>query len=382
MKVVIAFDSFKGSISSIEAGNAVAKGIKRFSTDIDTVVRPMADGGEGTVDALVDGLGGRIEAVQVTGPLSEKVTAKYGIIFDDTAVIEMSSAAGLYLVPKDKRNPLYTTTYGLGEMISDAIDKGIHKFLIGIGGSATNDGGAGMLQALGFELLDNNGNQIKTGAIGLKDICRISSQLIRKELKECTFSIACDVENPLCGENGCSNVFGPQKGATPVMIKDMDKWLSRYAKLSAEVSPDADPAIPGSGAAGGLGFAFRTFLGAELKSGAELVIEATKLSEYVKDADLVITGEGMLDGQTSLGKTPIGVAKLAKKYGKTVVAMAGGIGEGATKCNENGIDAFFSIVPGPCKLEDAMKSQNAVKNIENVTEQIIRLYETFKPVCY
>ena len=374
MKIVIAFDSFKGSMSSLEAGHAAAKGIRRFNSQIETKVIPMADGGEGTVSALVEGLNGKIETVTVTGPLTERISAQYGIIFGDTAVIEMSSAAGLVLVPEEKRDPLNTTTFGLGEMILDAIDKGVRKFLIGIGGSATNDGGTGMLKALGVKILDEEGNQIKNGAAGLKDIHSILADDVRQELKECTFSVACDVDNPLCGEAGCSKVFGPQKGATPEMVELMDSWLRAYADKAKEAFPDANPDFPGSGAAGGLGFAFRTFLGAKLENGAELVANATKMSEHVKDADLVITGEGMIDGQTSRGKAPIGVAKIAKKYNVPVVVLAGAIGKDAGKCNNNGIDAFFSIVPGVCSLDEAMNRDNAIRNIENTAEQVVRLY--------
>ena len=374
MKIVIAFDSFKGSLSSLEAGHAAAKGIRRFNSQIETKVILMADGGEGTVSALVEGLNGKIETVTVTGPLTERISAQYGIIFGDTAVIEMSSAAGLVLVPEEKRNPLNTTTFGLGEMILDAIDKGVRNFLIGIGGSATNDGGTGMLKALGFKILDEEGKQIKNGAAGLKDIHSIFADDVRQELKECTFSVACDVDNPLCGEAGCSKVFGPQKGATPEMVELMDSWLRAYADKAKEAFPDANPDFPGSGAAGGLGFAFRTFLGAKLENGAELVANATKMSEHVKDADLVITGEGMIDGQTSRGKAPIGVAKIAKKYNVPVVVLAGAIGKDAGKCNNNGIDAFFSIVPGACSLDEAMNRDNAIRNIENTAEQVVRLY--------
>ncbi len=374
MKIVLALDSFKGSMSSIEAGEAAAEGIKRADPDIETIVRPLADGGEGTVDALVTGMGGRYEEVTVTGPLGETVISRYGIIGDGTAVIEMSSAAGITLVPTDKRNPMKATTYGVGETIIDAIDKGCRKFIIGIGGSATNDGGAGMLQALGFEFNDEAGASIKYGAEGLRDLCSISSASAREELKECSFYIACDVKNPLCGENGCSKIYGPQKGATPDMINDMDGWLGKYAQIAKEVFSDADPNIPGSGAAGGMGFAFRTFLGATLESGIDIVIRETGLADYIKDADLVVTGEGMLDAQTAMGKAPIGVAHLAKRYNKPVIAFAGGVTEDARACNHEGIDAFFPIVRGVCTLEEAMNPEKAKRNLADTAEQVMRLW--------
>ena len=382
MKIVLAFDSFKGSISSIEAGKAAEMGIKRFDPKIETVVRPMADGGEGTTSALVEGLGGRMETVTVTGPLQEKVEAQYGIISGDMAVMEMSSAAGLTLVPKEKRNPLHTTTYGVGEMIADAIDKGIRRFLIGIGGSATNDGGVGMLQALGFEFLDGDGKPILPGAQGLKDLLTISVNTVKSGLSDCKFYVACDVDSPLCGERGCSRVFAPQKGATPEMIEEMDIWLGRYAELSKSSFPNADPDIKGSGAAGGLGFALRTFLGAELESGVDLVIKETKLEEYIKDADLVITGEGRMDAQTAMGKTPVGVARLGKKQGVPVVALVGSVGDGASECNKDGIDAIFSIVPGACTLEEAMNPENSKKYMADLAEQVISLIIRIKCLHY
>lgn len=373
MKIVAAIDSFKGSVSSIEAGNAVKEGFSRVKSDVETIVRPLADGGEGTVYAMVTGTGGHFEDIVVTGPLLEKVTCKYGIIPGNTAVIEMSGAAGITLVPQNQRNPLNTTTYGVGEVILDAINKGCRKFIIGIGGSATNDGGVGMLMALGFDFLDENGNKLKPGAIGLKDLKSISCKNACSSLPECSFQVACDVTNPLCGDNGCSAIFGPQKGATKEMIYNMDKWLSNYASLSKEVIPEADPEIPGSGAAGGLGFALRTFLGAKLESGIDIILKETSLEAYIKYADLVVTGEGMLDAQTAMGKAPVGVARLAKKYGKPVIAISGAVSEDAAECNDHGIDAFFPILRRVCTLEEAMEKDNAIKNITDTAEQILRL---------
>lgn len=374
MKVVIAIDSFKGSLTSLEAGYAAAKGIHLADPTADVQVRPLADGGEGTVDALVYGMNGKMEYVTVTGPLGTPVNGKYGLIEQDTtAVIEMSQAAGITLVSPDKRNPLYTTTYGLGEIIRHGIEKGCRRFLIGIGGSATNDGGIGMLQALGFDLLDKNGNPVPFGANGLKVLDFIGNDHVIPHLQECEFRIACDVTNTLCGSQGCSAVFGPQKGATPSMITEMDQWLSHYASLAKTHFPKADAAMPGTGAAGGLGFAFLTFMNAKLESGIQIVLKETHLEEYIKDADVVVTGEGRLDGQTAMGKAPVGVAHLAKKYGKPVIAFAGSVTPEARACNEKGIDGFFPILRGISTLEEAMLPEQAKENIKDTAEQVFRI---------
>lgn len=375
MTITVAVDSFKGSLSTFESARAVSEGIKRVLPDAKIHSCPLADGGEGTVDAVTYGGGGEKISVSVTGPLGEKVNAEYGIIASTgTAVIEMSSAAGITLVSEKDRNPLCTTTYGVGEIILDAIERGCRKFIIGIGGSATNDGGVGMLSALGFEFLDEKGNKLCHGALALRDIKEINLERADERLKECSFNIACDVKNPLCGENGCSAIYGPQKGATPEMVKDMDKWLSEFSRLTKEKISHADENYPGCGAAGGLGFAFMAYLGGKLTSGIELVIAETGLEEMVKDSDLVITGEGRLDGQTAMGKAPIGVARLAKKYGKKTIALSGAVTDDAKKCNEHGIDAFFTILRKPCSLEEAMNVENAYKNMADTVEQIIRLY--------
>ena len=375
MKAVIAIDSLKGSLSSMEAGYAIADGIRKVhGQNAEIVVRPLADGGEGTVEALVSGMNGVTQNVMVTGPLGTPVNCEYGIIESShTAVIEMSGAAGITLVPDEKRNPLYTTTYGVGEVIKDAIAKGCRRFIVGIGGSATNDGGVGMLQALGYAFLDKDGKQVLPGARGLKDITEITDAYVSPELAECKFRVACDVTNPLCGELGCSAIYGPQKGATPEMIQDMDQWLGAYAELAKERFPKADPVYPGTGAAGGMGFAFLTFTDAVLESGINIVLDETKLEDYIKDADLVITGEGRMDGQTAMGKAPVGVAKLAKKYGKKVIAFAGAVQRDARACNDAGIDAFFPILRGVVTLEEAMKNENAKLNLADTAEQVIRL---------
>lgn len=374
MKVVVAIDSLKGSLSSLEAGDAIRTGIQKVLPAAEVAVRPLADGGEGTVEALALGMGGRLEKVLVSDPLGRPVEAVYGILDESkTAIIEMSAAAGITLVHGEERNPLNTTTYGVGQMIRDAIEKGCRSFIVGIGGSATNDGGVGMLQALGYGFLNAQGTQVSFGAKGLSELVKITSDQVIPELKDCNFKIACDVTNPLCGDNGCSAIYSPQKGATPAMILNMDRWLDAYADLAAESFKNADKLYPGTGAAGGLGFAFLTFTNAVLESGISIVLKETKLEEYVKDADLVITGEGRLDGQTAMGKAPIGVANIAKKHGKKVVAFSGCVTDDATTCNQHGIDAFFPILRTVVTLDEAMDGENARKNMINTVEQVMRL---------
>lgn len=374
MKVVVAIDSLKGSLTSLEAGEAIQEGILRAISDAEVIVRPLADGGEGTVEALTRGMNGRYEKITVTDPLGRPTDAVYGILEDlHTAIIEMSAAAGITLIDAKDRNPMNTTTYGVGEMIKDAIGKGCRHFFIGIGGSATNDGGIGMLQALGYGMLDTEGKQVSLGAKGLAELVSITDEDVLPELKKCTFQIACDVKNPLCGEKGCSAVFGSQKGATPDMITQMDSWLGKYALLTANRYKKADFQYPGTGAAGGMGFAFLSYMNAELRSGVQIVLEETKLEEYVKDADIVVTGEGCLDGQSVMGKAPIGVAALAKKHHKKVIAFAGCVTEDAKVCNQNGIDAFFPILRNVVTREEAMHTDNAHRNMTDTAEQVFRL---------
>lgn len=373
-KIVVAIDSFKGSLSTFEAGKAIEEAAKEEYENVEVIISPIADGGEGTVEAIIGATNGDLVKTVVCNPLGEKIEAVYGFIpKTKTAIIEMSAAAGITLINESERNPMHTTTFGVGEMILDAISKGCRKFVIGIGGSATNDGGVGMLQALGFEFLDKNSKQVSLGAKGLKDIAKIRTENVVKELKECSFCVACDVKNVLCGNEGCSAIYGPQKGATPEMIKDMDLWLENYAKLTKEVVPTSDANTPGTGAAGGLGFALLSYLDASLMSGIELVMKETDLESHIKDADLVVTGEGRLDGQSYMGKAPIGVAKLAKKYNKMVIAFSGCVTDDATICNEHDIDAFFPIVRKPCTLEEAMNIDNAYKNLKDTAYQVFRL---------
>lgn len=378
MKVVVAIDSLKGSLSSLEAGNAIKESINEVIPGADVEVHPLADGGEGTVEALTLGMGGTIETIPVKGPIGEKVHASYGIIPQrQLAIIEMAAAAGITLIATEERNPLHTTTYGVGEMIKDAISKGCRHFIIGIGGSATNDGGAGMLQALGYALLDKDNQEISLGAQGLADLKSISTDKVIEELKECDFKIACDVTNPLCGAQGCSSIFGPQKGANEDMITKMDTWLSNYATLATSVSEKADATIEGTGAAGGLGFAFLAFTNATLEPGIDIILSEINIEKAISVADLVVTGEGRLDGQTVMGKAPIGVAKLAKKYGKKVVAFSGSVTEDAILCNQHGIDAFFPIVRRLISLDEAMSKEVAYKNMKETATQVFRLINLY-----
>ncbi len=379
MKVVVAIDSLKGSLSSLEAGEAIKAGVLKADPEAEVVVRPLADGGEGTVEALTIGMGGELQTVKVTGPFGDPVDCVYGIVESTkTAVIEMAGASGITLAPREKLNPLYATTLGVGEVIRDAIQKGCRRFIVGIGGSATNDGGIGMLQALGYGILDKDGNQVAPGAIGIKDVAQIVDDNVIPELKECSFKIACDVTNPLCGELGCSAVFGPQKGATPEMVKDMDGWLGGFAKIAQAKYEKADPLYPGTGAAGGLGYAFLGFTNAVLQSGISIVLEETKLDDYMKDADIAVTGEGRLDAQTVMGKAPSGVADVAKKYGIPVVAFSGAVTEDAVKCNEKGIDAFFPILRSIVTLDEALDTKNAAHNMTMTVEQAFRLIKAVK----
>lgn len=379
MKIVISIDSLKGSLTSIEAANAIKKGILSVDNKSDVVIMPLADGGEGTVEALVQGMNGEEKVISVTGPINEKVNATYGILKEtNTAIIEMAQASGLPLVPAELRNPLNTTTYGVGEIIKEAIEKGCRNFIVGIGGSATNDCGVGMLQALGFEFYDENDNLVGLGGKVLNQIKRIKTDNKLKELDECNFKIACDVNNPLYGENGAAYIYGPQKGATKEIIKELDKGLKNFAEVVKKDLGKDIAHIEGAGAAGGLGFGFLGFLNSKLESGIKIILDEIKLEEVVKDADLVITGEGRLDNQTAMGKAPIGVAKLAKKHGAKVIAIAGCTTPDAVKCNEEGIDAYFSIVNKAMTIDEAMKKENATQNMIETTIQIFNLIKAVK----
>ncbi|MCI8581560.1 MAG: glycerate kinase [Dorea sp.] len=375
MKVTVAIDSFKGSMSSMEAGTAAREGILK-ACDAQVIVKPLADGGEGTTEALVEGLGGEYVYTEVTGPLGGNVHARYGVMADGkTAVMEMAEAAGIILVKTEDLNPWKATTYGVGEMIADAIGRGCREFIIGIGGSATTDGGVGMLMALGYEFLDESGNRIGQGAGELDRIIAIKDEKVLPELQECHFQIACDVTNPLCGDNGAVYVYGLQKGVREEEKQILDEKMKNYARKTSEWLGKDNSAAAGAGAAGGLGFAFLSYVpGVELKSGIEIILQAIGLEEEIRSSDIVVTGEGRLDFQTAMGKVPVGVAALAKKYGCRVIAFAGGVTEDAAECNAKGIDAFFPIVRGITTLEEAMEPERAKKNMALASEQVFRLF--------
>ena len=374
MKVVVAIDSLKGSLSSIEAGMAIRDGVLAAKPDAEVIVKPLADGGEGTTDALIEGMNGKRIDLTVTGPMHSPVDAYYGYLADShTAVMEMASAAGITLVPAEEKNPLLATSYGVGEMINDALQKGCRNFIIGIGGSATNDGGIGMLKALGVRFLDENGEDAGEGGQALAKVTQIDVSGLNPLLKECQIQVACDVNNPLCGENGSTYVYGPQKGVTEDMKKPLDEDMAHFAMVTSETLGNDYHDTPGAGAAGGLGFAFLSYIGATLTPGIELILDAVRLEQELPNADIVVTGEGCLDFQTAMGKAPVGVARLAKKYHAKVIAFAGSVTKEASACNKEGIDAFFPILRSVCTLAEAMDPVNAKANITATTEQVFRL---------
>ncbi|MGF7430212.1 glycerate kinase [Thermoanaerobacterium thermosaccharolyticum] len=371
MKILVAPDSFKGSLSSKEVLKAISEGIKR-AVNAEIVGVPIADGGEGTVDALIASLGGRIVDVDVVGPLGNVVKSFFGILNDGTAVIEVAASSGLSLVQDNMRNPLITTTYGVGQLIKEALDAGCRKFIIGVGGSATNDGGAGMIQALGVKLLDEDGKDIPYGGGNLHKLKKVDISSIDRRVYESSFIVASDVTNPLCGENGASYVYGPQKGATPEMVEILDRNLRHYASVVKETLGKDFSDVPGAGAAGGLGFSLMAFLNAKIRSGIDIVMEASNIDEKVKSCDIVITGEGNTDFQTAYGKAPAGIARIAKKYGKPVVILSGGLGKNYKDLYDIGVTSMFSIVDKPMTLQEAMI--NAKKLISDRAEDIIRIF--------
>lgn len=374
MKVVIAPDSFKESLTALEVADSIERGFKRILPNEDYIKVPMADGGEGTVQSLVDATGGEIIAQSVTGPLGQPAEAFFGMLGNGTtAVIEMAAASGLHLVPPKKRNPLLTTTRGTGELILAALDRGASHIIIGIGGSATNDGGAGMARALGAKLLDKNGDEIGDGGGALGDLAKIEVGGMDPRLRQIQIDVACDVDNPLTGERGASAIFGPQKGATPEMVAQLDGYLDQFARIIERDLGKKIKDVPGAGAAGGLGAGLLAFAPAVLKRGVDIVIQATGLEEIVKGADLVITGEGKIDRQTLFGKTPIGVAKTAKKHKVPVIALAGNVADDSSVVHQEGIEALFSIVPGVMLLEDALL--NGAKYVENTAANIAAVWK-------
>ena len=374
--IVIAIDSFKGSLSSIQAGNIVFNATKKIFPQSNIKIFPLADGGEGTVDALTEGLHGKIISSYVTGPLGDKIQSRYGYLAQDNiAIIEMADTAGLTLVPENKRNPLFTTTYGLGELILDAIHNGCRKFIIGIGGSATNDCGLGMLSALGIKFFNKNHQPVGIFGKDLQDIAFIDTSTLNPLIKDCSFSIACDVTNPLYGENGCSHIYAPQKGATPDIVNQMDNNIKNFADLIKKQLGLTGANLAGAGAAGGLGFAFHTFLKAQLIPGIELILNTLHLQNFLRNADLLITGEGKIDLQTSMGKAPVGIAKLAKQLNPQikVIAICGCATNSASSVNSQGIDAYFPIIQAPISLQKAMQTDIASNNLNQTITQVLNL---------
>lgn len=371
MKVVIAPDSYKGSLTAMEVASCIEEGIKRYNKNIEVVKVPMADGGEGTVQALVDATGGRIINLKVCDPLLREVDSFYGILGDgNTAIIEMAAASGINLLDRNELNPLITSTYGTGQIINDAIERGCKNIIVGIGGSGTNDGGAGMLRALGIRFLNEEGRDIQEGGAALKELHSIDKKNFNKRISKCNIKVACDVDNPLCGLNGASHVFGPQKGASKEDIELLDEALNQYAKIIKNEFNIDVLNIPGSGAAGGSGAAFLA-IGSKLERGIDIVINETNLQTMIESADIVFTGEGRIDFQTKFGKAPYGVAKEAKKNGLPVIAICGEIGEGYDELYNHGFTSIFSIVNRPMTLEESIKDSK--KLIRDVSERIVRV---------
>ncbi len=370
MKIVIAPQGFKGSLTALQIARAIEAGVKRVLPDSETVLVPAADGGDGTLQALVDSSGGTIESATVSDPLGRPVEAAWGAMGDgETAVIEMAGASGLALLSLDELDPLKTTTYGTGELFTAALDAGYRRFIVGIGGSATNDAGAGLAQALGIGLKDADGKELERGGAALADIAHVDMSNFDERLRGAEVTVACDVNNPLCGDDGASAVFGPQKGATPETVKQLDAALSRFADV---VEGDLDVSVrerPGAGAAGGLGAGLMAFLDARLAAGVDIVLDAVGLDDALEGADLVITGEGQIDHSTIFNKTPVGVAERAGKRGVPVIAIAGGLGTGYRETHEKGINAAFTLVSGPMSLDEAMA--DTANLLIDVTEEIM-----------
>lgn len=372
MRIVVAPDSFKGSVSAVGVANAMERGILSVFPDAQVVKVPIADGGEGTVEAMITATGGRIVTKNVIGPLGESREAYFGILGDEkTAVIEMAAASGLPLVPKEERDPRITTTYGTGQLIKAVLDAGIRNLIIGVGGSATNDGGVGMAQALGVQFLNAEGQELGYGGSALAKLQHIDVTKLDSRVLECEIIVACDVDNPLCGLKGASAVYGPQKGATPEMVTELDEALKNYAKIAARITGKDIMEYPGAGAAGGLGAGLLFFTNASLRPGVDIVLSATGFSGLVANAQLVLTGEGRTDFQTVYGKAPIGVAKVAKQHKVPVICLSGGLGKGANDVLEHGIDALLSIASGPMTLGECMEQGAAL--IEAGAARICRL---------
>src|SRR5512137_1242855 len=372
MRVVVAPDSYKGSLSALQVAEAMERGVKAVFPDAEVRKVPIADGGEGTVEALVAATHGTVRHAEVRGPLGEAVRAAWGVLGDgETAVIEMAAASGLPLVPRDRRDPRITTTHGTGELIRAALDAGLRRVIVGIGGSATNDGGTGMARALGVRLLDAAGADLPEGGAALARLARIDVRHLDPRLADARVIVACDVDNPLTGPRGASAVYGPQKGASPEMVAELDAALRRFAEVAREATGRDVASQPGAGAAGGLGAGLLFFTPARLRPGVEIVLETTHFDEVVRGADLVLTGEGRTDAQTAMGKAPVGVAAAARRHGVPVVCLSGGLGEGADEVLAHGIDALAAVSPGPMPLEEAMARGEAL--IEAAAARLCRL---------
>ncbi|MDM8533869.1 glycerate kinase [Clostridiaceae bacterium HSG29] len=372
MRILIAVDSFKDSLNSINVSKSIKAGILKANKEIDVKEIPLADGGEGTMQILINNLDGKIIETYATNPLGKRIKVSYGI-FNNIAIIEMASVAGLQLLKEYERNPLKTSTFGVGELILDALEKGIRKFIIAIGGSSTNDGGVGMAAALGAKFLDKDLKEIELNGKGLEDLYEIDISNIDNRINDCDFKVACDVNNVLCGANGAAYIYAKQKGANDVMVEILDKNLLNYSKILKKDLGIDILNIEGAGAAGGLGAGLIAFLNGKLESGFEIVSEILKLEDEIKKCDLVITGEGKFDLQSLNGKAPIGVGKLARKYNKKVVVIAGSIGELSDEIFTNGISSVFSIIDKPMDLSDALKKEVTEKGLRKLSEQIIRL---------
>ena len=372
MRVVVAPDSFKGSASALEVARAMERGVRAVFADAEVRKVPIADGGEGTVEALVTATGGRLQRRTVRGPLGEPVEAQWGVLGDGrTAVIEMAAASGLPLVPMGRRDPRVTSTFGTGELVRAALDAGLRKLVVGVGGSATNDGGAGLARALGVRFLDAAGAPLPEGGAALARLARVDLSGLDPRLAGVAVVVACDVDNPLTGPRGASAVYGPQKGATPEMVRELDAALAHYALLAREATGRDVAEVPGAGAAGGLGAGLLFFTPARLLPGVAIVLEATGFDALVRGADLVITGEGRTDFQTAMGKAPVGVAAAAKRHGVPVICLSGGLGDGADAVLAHGIDALHGAVPHPMALEEAMA--RGPELIEAATARACRL---------
>lgn len=378
MNILIAIDSFKGALSSKELADVIEEGIFNILPDTSVSKIPIADGGEGTTETMVEGLGGKKVRLNVHDPLMRNISAEYGLLDDGTSIVEMAQSSGLTLVEKEKQNPLNTTTYGVGDIIKDAIVKGSRNFIIGIGGSATNDGGIGMLASLGYKFYDKDNNLLLPIGSSLNKISRIDDGKRLEYLDECNFLVACDVDNPFYGTYGAAHVYAKQKGASQEEILELDKGLENFSKVIKLYNGIDISDLPGAGAAGGLGGGLKAFLNAELQPGIDIIFKNIKLEEKIKNADIIITGEGKIDFQTVMGKAPIGVAQLGKKHDKIVIALAGALTKDAYTSHDKGVTSMFCVVDMPMTLEDAMEKEHALEMVKNSVQEIFKLIKAVR----